>query len=152
MPLQDCSLQDAWSLSRCERSRGWNVFGWLFFPNSSKLHSRKILGKFLPTASGWKSPFYFVLPWITSCAMATPPFLEHLQTQPPEQTHLAHERCFLKSGRATLGIAVLGTQSQPLLQRAEPASPGGIAVFQWVSQPLSMFMCSQRVLKYSCCR
>lgn len=85
------------------------------------------------------------------------PFIEHLQT--PQQRHVAHEECFLKlsikSGRAILGVAVLGQQSQPLLEKAQPASlslPGGIAVLQLVSQPLPMFVCSQRVLKYPSCQ
>lgn len=52
MPVQDCSLQYAWLLSCCEMSMWWNVFGWLFFPNSSQLC-------IFPIATGLKSPFCF---------------------------------------------------------------------------------------------
>lgn len=159
MPVQDCSLQNAWSLSSCEKSKGWNVFGWLFFPNSLKLHSW-ILGKFFPTASGSKSPFYFILPLITSCTMAVPSLSTFFQTLPPEQTHLAHGKYFLKLAHGawkshTWNSCAWNTEPAPPAKGRAciPWSlPGGIAVFQLVSQPVSMLMCSQRILKYSCCQ
>lgn len=160
MPVQDCSLQNAWSLSGCERSRGWNVFWLLFFPNSSKLHRWKILGKFFPTASGSKIPFYFVLPHITSSTMAIPSlstFKLSLLSKHIWPMRSVFWSRFTESGRVIIGIAVLGTRSQPPTPPAKgracfPQSlPGGIVCSNWCP---SLFSCLYvaRVLKYSCCQ